>query len=103
MILPNGCAEHGPEGSCKEGHRANANYNDYSVEAGIERNRCWPREVDSNTKDGARRRSVWVAPPLTPASSMDDHCLWSYPADDAANDCTSDGVVTMTIAQSCKT
>jgi hypothetical protein len=102
-VLPNGCAEHVSEGSCKEGHRANANYGDYSAEAGIDHNECWPPEVDSNTNDGTRRRSVWVAPPSTPYSLFDPYCLWSYPFDDAANDCTSDDVVTMTIRQHCKT
>ena len=103
MILPNGCAEHGPEGSCKEGHRANANYDDYSVEAGIDQNECWPREVDSNTKDGARRRSIWVAPPSNLYSLFNPYCLWSYPVDEATNDCTADNAVTMEIGQHCKT
>jgi len=102
-LLAKGCAEHDSEGDCREGHRANAIYHDYSVQAGIDRNKCWPREVESNTKDGARRRSVWVAPPPYPSFSYGSYCLWSYPADDAANDFTSDGVVTMTIHQNRKT
>jgi hypothetical protein len=102
-VLPNGCAEHVSEGSCKEGHRGNANYDDYSVEAGIGQNKCWPREVESNTKDGARRKSIWVAPPIDPYTSNNPHCLWSYPADNAADNCTSDGVVIMTIYQQRKT
>jgi hypothetical protein len=93
-------ADHTAEASCKPGKRANVNYNDYSAAFPINLPGCWKNEVESNIESGARRRSIWVAPPKK--ENYGDgiyHCLWKYPTNQTANVCESDRIVTATLMQ----
>jgi hypothetical protein len=92
--------EHTAEKGCLLGKRVNVNYNDYSAAFPINLPGCWKNEVESNIESGARRRSVWVAPPKK--SKWGDglyHCLHKYPTNKTANVCESDKIVTATLMQ----
>jgi hypothetical protein len=93
-------ADHTAEAGCLPGKRANVNYNDYSPPFPINLKGCWKDEVESNVDSGARRRSIWVAPPKE-AKWGDGlyHCLHKYPANNTANVCESDKIVTATLMQ----
>ena len=93
-------AEDATEKGCLLGKRANVNYNDYSPAFPINLPGCWKDEVESNVDRGARRRSIWVAPPKE-AKWGDGlyHCLHKYPTNNTANVCESENIVTATLMQ----
>ena len=64
-----------------EGRDSNPNWDDYSKRLTTGRNKCWKKEWDWNTKDGARRRAIWI----DKKGKKDKGCLWLYEDSECIN------------------